>query len=70
MLVARLGCRCDAGREYASRFLRARLASQELTVHVVAGNISGVVFEKCAKVPVRRGRVAAVHAFERQTIAG
>ena len=70
MLVARFGCRFDAGREYASRFLRARFASQELAVHEVAGNVSGVVFEKCAKVLVRGGRVAAVHAFERQTIAG
>ena len=70
MLVARLGCRCDAGREYASRFLRARFASQELTVHEVAGNVSGVVFEKRAKVLVRGGGVAAVHALERQTIAG
>jgi hypothetical protein len=69
MLVARVGCRFDAGREYASRFLGARFASQELTVHEIAGNISGVVFEKRAKVLVRRRSVAARHAFERQTIA-
>lgn len=69
MLVARFGCRFDAGREYASRFLRARFASQELTVHEVAWNVSGVVFEETAKVLVRGGGVSAAHAFDRQAVA-
>ena len=69
MLVARFGCRFDAGGEYASRFLPPGFASQELTVHEIAGNISGVVFEKRAKVPVRGGSVAARHAFDRQAVA-
>lgn len=69
MLVARFACRFNTGRENASRFLRARFASQELTVHKIAGNVSGVLFEERAEVLVRGGRVASVHAFDRQAVA-
>ena len=69
MLVARFGCRFDAGCEYASRFLCARFASQELTVHEIAWNVSGVVFEEPAKVLVCGGSVSGAHAFDRQAVA-
>lgn len=68
MLVAFLRRRGDAARKYFPSFVVSRFAREKLAVHQVRRNIAGVVFDEGAKMRVRRGCIAAVHALHRQPV--
>ncbi len=64
MFVAHFGGSSDSLREHLLGFAVAGLASEELAVHQISGNVIGMALQERSKMSVGGGKVARVHALQ------